>query len=204
MFYYIEFMMMTTPRPPISIAPYHAAWPDEFMALGRDLRRALGSLALRIDHIGSTSVPGLAAKDIIDIQVTAAGLEPAVEQAVSGIGYARRLSITGDHLPPGGSSDPAEWQKWYFDPPAGQRPTHLHLRVAGRANQRYPLLFRDYLRAHPASAEAYAQVKMALARYHALDVTAFYDIKDPVCDLIIGGAEVWAAATGWRLGPSDA
>jgi GrpB-like predicted nucleotidyltransferase (UPF0157 family) len=196
---------MTTaiPRPPIRIVPYQSAWQAEFMTLGRVLRQALGDLALRIDHIGSTSVPGLAAKDIIDIQVTVRALEPAVEQALQHIGYLLSVHISNDHLPPGGTEIAGEWEKWYFQPPPDQRPTHLHVRVAGRANQRYPLLFRDYLRAHPATAQAYAQVKIALARYHALDVTAFYDIKDPVCDIIMGGAEGWVAATHWELGATD-
>jgi GrpB-like predicted nucleotidyltransferase (UPF0157 family) len=75
--------------------------------------------------------------------------------------------------------------------------------VTGRANQRYAVLFRDYLRANPAMAVAYGQVKLALAAYHADDVEAYYAIKDPVCDVIMGGAEDWAATTGWVPGPSD-
>ena len=77
------------------------------------------------------------------------------------------------------------------------------MRVAGRANQRYAVLFRDYLRTNPATAVAYAHVKLALATYHADDVEAYYAIKDPVCDVIMGGAEHWAATTGWVPGPSD-
>jgi GrpB-like predicted nucleotidyltransferase (UPF0157 family) len=81
-------------------ASFQATWPDEFQALGTVLRQGLGSLALRIDHIGSTSVPGL-------------------------------------------------------------------------------------------------------ARRHSDDAKAYYDLKDPVCDIIMGGAEAWAAATDWQPGPSD-
>jgi len=77
------------------------------------------------------------------------------------------------------------------------------VRVAGRPNQRYALLFRDYLRAHPGAAQAYAQVKLALAHYHAQDVDAYYAVKDPACYLSIGGAEIWAAATGWEPGATD-
>jgi GrpB-like predicted nucleotidyltransferase (UPF0157 family) len=189
----------------IRIVPYQPTWPAEFLALGAALRAALGNLALRIDHIGSTSVPGLAAKDIIDIQVTVAALESPVERALNTLGYTRSEAISRDHVPPGeGDTRPAsDWQKWYFKPPPEQRRIHLHVRVAGRPNQRYPLLFRDYLRAHPAIAAAYAQVKVALARYHAEDVEAYYDVKDPACDLIMGGAEIWAAAAHWQPGPSD-
>ncbi|HEY6041809.1 MAG TPA: GrpB family protein [Anaerolineae bacterium] len=187
----------------IIIVPYKPAWRDEFSALGGTLRRALGQLALRIDHIGSTAVPGLAAKDRIDIQVTVAELAGEVEQALNRIGYKRIVRLTQDHLPPGSNDDPREWSKWVFEPPPGQRPTNLHVRVAGRPNQRYALLFRDYLRAHPATAEAYARVKSALANYHGDDVQAYYDVKDPVCDIIIAGAEDWARTTRWEPGASD-
>ena len=58
----------------LQILPYQATWPGEFQTISRPLRAALSDLALRIDHIGSTSVPGLAAKDIIDIQITVVAL----------------------------------------------------------------------------------------------------------------------------------
>lgn len=188
----------------ITIVHYEPTWVDEFQVLGMTLRRALGGLALRIDHIGSTAVPGLAAKDRIDIQVTVAELTGEVEQVLNQIGYKRIARLTQDHLPPGSNDDPREWSKWVFEPPPGQRPTNLHVRVAGKPNQRYALLFRDYLRAHPAAAEAYARVKIALASYHADDHQAYYDVKDPVCDIIIAGAEEWAKTTRWELEASDA
>jgi GrpB-like predicted nucleotidyltransferase (UPF0157 family) len=59
------------------------------------------------------------------------------------------------------------------------------------------LLFRDYLRFSPAAAAAYAQVKVALARLHPDDAKAYYDVKDPVCDLVMDAAERWAADTRW-------
>jgi GrpB-like predicted nucleotidyltransferase (UPF0157 family) len=183
---------------------YDERWPDEFARIAQPLRNALGALALRIDHIGSTAVPGLAAKDIIDIQVTVATLDaPALVAALAPIGYTLREDITGDHLPPGRADAPEEWAKLYFRAPDGQRPTHLHVRRAGHANQRYALLFRDYLRATPSSARAYAQVKQALARLHPHDIYAYYAVKDPVCDLIMDAAEQWAATTGYTPGPSD-
>ena len=192
----------------IEIAPYDTGWPVEFAEIGTALRAALGELAVRIDHIGSTAVPGLAAKDIIDVQLTVPALEPfaQIHTAVTSIGYTWREDITTDHRPPGDSSPDDEWQKWYFSPPPNQRRTHLHVRAAGKANQRYPLLFRDYLRAHPRSAAAYAALKYRLAEYHGrtADHTPYVTIKDPVCDIIISAAEDWAAATNWQPGPSDA
>lgn len=186
----------------IEIAAYRPEWADEFARLAADLRRGLGPLALRIDHIGSTAVPGLPAKDVIDMQVTVARLEQAVDRAVTSVGYARRGEVRADHVPPGGPDDPEQWRKWFYREQAGRR-VNLHVRLAGRANQRYPLLFRDYLRSHPLAADAYAQVKRALARLHPDDIDAYYEVKDPVCDIIMAGAEAWAAETNWGPGPSD-
>ena len=188
----------------VIIVDYRPDWPDEFAAIAADLRAALGALALRIDHIGSTAVPGLPAKDRIDVQVSVADVaDPRVTAALVRLGYTPVPAITADHQPPGADGAGAAWAKRFFRPPAGQRPTNLHVRGAGRANQRYALLFRDYLRAHPAAAAAYAETKRRLAAYHADDRDAYTLIKDPVCDLIMVAAEAWAVATGWQPGPSD-
>jgi GrpB-like predicted nucleotidyltransferase (UPF0157 family) len=76
----------------VVIVPYDPAWPDRFRALAIPLRDALGSTALRIDHIGSTSVPGLAAKPIVDIQISVAAFEPfdAIRMPLEGLGYVYR------------------------------------------------------------------------------------------------------------------
>jgi GrpB-like predicted nucleotidyltransferase (UPF0157 family) len=188
----------------IKIVPYDAIWPGEFRRLGAPLREALGELAVRIDHIGSTAVPGLAAKDIIDVQVTVAALDAgAIAAALTPLGYTLVAPMSADHVPPGRADPPEEWRKLYFRAPAGQRRTHLHVRQAGRANQRYALLCRDYLRADPSAAGAYRQIKEALARLHPDDSNAYYDVKDPVCDIIIAAAERWAVETRYRPGPSD-
>ena len=107
----------------IVIVPYQTTWPAQFRAIGGVLREALGDLALRIDHIGSTSVPGLAAKDRIDIQITVRELEPAVEQVLNRAGYARVMRIKQDHIPPQGPDEPRQWPKWFFNAPESQRPT---------------------------------------------------------------------------------
>ena len=192
----------------IEIVPYKPAWPAEFAEIASALRSALGDFALRIDHIGSTSIPGLDAKDIIDIQLSLRSLDSfqPVQAALESLGYSLRAGFTADHLPPGFQGLSSEWEKRYFAPPAGQRPTNLHVRVDGRANQRYALLFRDYLRAHPSSAAAYASLKRTLARYHGRsdDHTPYVEIKEPVCDVIMAAAEEWADRTGWQPGPPDA
>jgi GrpB-like predicted nucleotidyltransferase (UPF0157 family) len=188
----------------ITIIEYQPAWPGKFAALGKILRDVLGDLAVRIDHIGSTAVPGLAAKDIIDIQVTAARLEVPVEAALNRAGYRRLEHITCDHSPPGGSQNEDDWRKWMFRADPENAPVNLHVRLVGCANQRYPLLFRDYLRTHDAVAQAYRQVKIEISKRHPNDADAYYDIKDPVCDIIMGGAEAWAKQTGWQPPVTDA
>ncbi|RIK38564.1 MAG: hypothetical protein DCC58_16495 [Chloroflexi bacterium] len=189
----------------IEIVPYDPRWPEEFQRVAAPLREALGDLALRIHHIGSTSVPGLPAKDIIDVQVTVAALDQAeIAARLAPLGYVWRDDITGDHVPPAWQGDPAQWSKMFFRPPAASRPTNTHIRVLGAANQRYAVLFRDFLRHDPVSTGAYAQIKFALARLHPDDMQAYYDIKDPACDLIMAAAECWAAATGYEQGPTDA
>jgi GrpB-like predicted nucleotidyltransferase (UPF0157 family) len=186
----------------VEIVPYRESWPAEFQAIATPLRRGLGELALRIDHIGSTSVPGLPAKDVIDLQITVAALDDRVRTAIATFGYTVREGMR-DHLPPGMVGPDSDWEKWLFMPPPDQRRTHTHVRVQGRANQRYPLLFRDYLRAHPLTAAAYAELKRRLAQ-HLADPAIYPDVKDPAVDLIYLAAEEWAAVTRWQVGPSDA
>lgn len=189
------------------LVPYRPEWPGEFRVLAEHLRGALGTVALRVDHIGSTSVPGLTAKDRIDIQVTVQDFAPETDihltDALESIGYTRISTIDRDHQPPGDTSAEANWEKRYFRAPEGQRPTNLHIRAAGRANQRYALLFRDYLRAHPAAAAGYGELKRRLADYVGEDRDSYVEIKDPVCDIVIAGGEEWAAAINWTPGPPD-
>jgi GrpB-like predicted nucleotidyltransferase (UPF0157 family) len=187
----------------IEIIPYKSSWPAAFAEIALTLSRGLGRLALRIDHIGSTSVPGLAAKDIIDIQITARALDNEVLSTMTSLGYTQREIIYHDHLPPDFDKAEGEWEKWLFYEPYGQRPTNTHVRIQGRANQRYALLFRDYLRTHPATADAYAELKRRLARNLA-NPQMYPDVKDPAVDLIYLAAEEWAGAIHWQLGLSDA
>jgi GrpB-like predicted nucleotidyltransferase (UPF0157 family) len=187
----------------VEIVPYQTTWPAEFQAIAAQMRPALGALALRIDHIGSTSVPGLPAKDIIDVQITVAALSEPVRLAMLSLGYRQPEGVWRDHCPPNGNESEAEWEKWFFFPPAGQRRTNTHVRIQGRANQRYPLLFRDYLRTHPATANAYAELKRRLAQGLA-DPSTYPEVKDPAVDLIYLAAEEWATATRWAPGPADA
>lgn len=196
--------------PEISIVEPSSDWAARFRALAAELRGAVGPLALRIDHIGSTSVPGLAAKDIIDIQVSVAELSlPDLEPQMRAIGLQTPQipQPWEDHVPPWRveTCDPADWRKLFFfrSTSDGVRRANVHVRVLGRANQRYALLFRDYLRAHPAATAGYATLKRKLAAL-GLGLDSYTDVKDPACDIIMAAAEEWAEQTAWQPGPSDA
>ena len=182
----------------IVINDYNPAWPTEFEVIRLSLLDILGPLALRIDHIGSTSVPGLGAKDVIDIQITVEALAPEVRQRLIEAGYEYWEAITQDHVPLGEDDDPKLWAKCLFNQPNGRRRANVHVRLEGNPNQRYPLLFRDYLRAHPNSARTIELIKREIVKRHADDTEAYYDIKDPVYDLIWDAAQDWTKQTGWK------
>ena len=148
-----------------------------------------------VHHIGSTAVPGLAAKDIIDIQVTLPDLSATPHAALAALGLNRRAPTT-DHCPPGMDLPPQALAKVLYGA-TRPFPANIHFRAQGAFNQRYPLLCRDYLRAHPLAAAAYQTIKQELAARFPQDADSYYAIKDPVFDLIMAGAEAWARATGW-------
>lgn len=188
---------MQTVRPLVIVA-YKPGWPAEFEELAQPIRSALGPLALRVDHIGSTAVPDLAAKDVIDMQVTVEDFVPEIEEAFKSIGYGR-IEFNKDHRPPNTTGDDRDWEKQMYRPPSDSRPINVHVRRAMSANGRYALLFRDYLRAQPLAALAYGQTKVALSQHGPIDWDLYYDVKDPVCDIIMAGAEDWASHSGWEL-----
>jgi GrpB-like predicted nucleotidyltransferase (UPF0157 family) len=177
----------------IEIVAYDPTWPGLFAELGGELRGALGEVALRIDHIGSTSVPGLAAKPIIDIQLSVASFEPleAFKRPLERLGYVYR-------------GDNTERTKRYFREPPGRSRTHIHVRRAGSFSEQWALLFRDYLRAHPDAAAEYDAVKRDLALKFGDDRHAYTDAKVPFMWQVIRQADDWAQAHGWQPGPSDA
>ena len=193
------------------VVPYDARWPTEFRLTADELRRLLGSSATRIDHVGSTSVPGLAAKDVIDVQVSVKtfDLEFLVDRMESG-GYEHpptgdRDRLHRDHVPPWVAADDEGWRKVFFAKRSSTGSVNAHVRIDGAANARYALLFRDYLRRHPRAAAAYAELKRKLAALDPpIEMFTYADLKDPACDIVMAAAEDWAERGGWKLGPSDA
>lgn len=186
----------------LEIVDYRPSWPAEFQTIAQTLFVASPASAVRIDHIGSTAVPQLCAKDIIDVQITVRSLAETIVQKLQSAGFVYRPGITQDHVPPGYDGPTSLWGKLFFLQPVGDRRANIHVRVAGHPNQRYPLLFRDFLRANRPTAMAYGELKRRLAASLAHD-ESYPDVKDPAVDLIYFAAEVWAKQTNWMLPPSD-
>lgn len=184
------------------VAPYDPAWQQSGAALADRVATALAPLALRVDHIGSTSIPGMAAKPVCDLQVSVADLDEAgaaFDEPLAALGFTRR-PYEQDHVP-AGRDDPAHrWVKRYWNKRIpGEQLVNLHCRLAGSPNERLALLFRDWFRAHPGAVPAYARFKVTLA-VAVGDLDVYTDVKDPVVDLVATVAEEWAAATGWFPG----
>jgi GrpB-like predicted nucleotidyltransferase (UPF0157 family) len=184
------------------IVEWGPRWAEEFAEIRDRLATSFGDLALTIEHIGSTSVPGLAAKDVIDVQVSVASLEPyePIFMALAGAGMTEVPydPPADDHVPPGWFGDgPSDtWVKLFASTPPGERRVHVHVRKAGSPNERYALLFRDFMRAHPDARDAWAIFKIELARI-AGDIDDYVEVKDPATDVVMVVAERWAAETGW-------
>jgi GrpB-like predicted nucleotidyltransferase (UPF0157 family) len=178
---------------PIEIHPYDQAWPTLFSELGGRLRTHLGLVALRIDHIGSTAVAELAAKPIIDIQISVASLDPVAP-------FLRPLQAGGlRHV-----ADNPELTKRFFREQPGGRRTHVHVRRAGSFSEQFALLFRDFLRTHDTEADGYGRHKEELARRYRHDRDAYVTAKTPQIWEIIRRADTWAQSTGWEPPASDA
>ena len=146
----------------IAVVPYDAAWPGMFAAEHDRLTASLGEVAVRIDHVGSTAVAGLAAKPWIDIQVEVRRMLPrdAYRDPLLALGYVHH---------------PDDDDHEFFD----RRPYHVHVCAAGGDWARRHLAFRDLLRRSPAARAAYQSEKLRLAAEHD-DVLAYTEAKTPI------------------------
>jgi GrpB-like predicted nucleotidyltransferase (UPF0157 family) len=163
--------------PAIRVVDYDPVWPEMAAAeIGR-IEVALAGVAVRVEHVGSTAVPGLAAKPVIDLQVSVDALEPWAR-------YVESLERLGYLFAP----DPQSPDFHFFGRPAERpRTHHLHVCAAGSDHERRHLALRDYLRAHPDEATEYAALKRDLAARHPHDRLAYID-----------GKEQYVAALEWR------
>ncbi|MGN6751050.1 MAG: dephospho-CoA kinase [Intrasporangium sp.] len=158
-----------------------------------------------VTHIGSTAVPGLIAKDVIDIQIGVAALEdadrPEFGGALRDAGYVLSVGNLGDTPHPAGA-DPAGWAKRFYGGCDPAQIVHIHVREAGSPGWRFALLFRDWLRAVPQEREGYAAHKRALlAADPRTDVYA--EAKEPWFEDAWRRAWAWADETGWAPSPGE-
>ena len=158
---------------PILIVKSDPAWPAVFHAEADRIKTILGARALQIEHTGSTSVPGLAAKPIIDIVLVVA--DSADENA-----YAQDLESAGYHLK---IREPEWHQHRMFKGPAAD--INLHVFSQGCPEIPRMLLFRDWLRAHPSDRDLYEQTKLALASNDWNTVQDYADAKTAVVEQIL-------------------
>jgi len=167
--------------PAIRIVEYDSEWP---IAAGEELtrlREALGPAAVRLEHIGSTAVPGLAAKPILDLLLAVASIEP--------------LAVHVDPLEDLGylfAPDPETPDFHFFGkPPERPRSHHLHVCEVGSAHEFRHLAVRDFLRNHRGEADRYAALKRGIAARHPQDRLAYVEAKAEYMTALEARAVTW-------------
>ena len=151
----------------VELSDHDPSWRWQFQELRGALAATLGNVAVRIDHVGSTSVPGLVAKPIIDVQISVRDVndEAAYRGAIESLGFPLRARESGHR---------------YFRRPKGAlQIANIHVTELGSESEHEHLLFRDYLRTHPRRAAAYAELKRALQARYAADRISYGEAKGP-------------------------
>lgn len=153
----------------VVVVPYDEKWKDDFIKIRSELRAALGDLALRIEHVGSTSVEGLSAKPIIDIDVVIDEADfDAAAAALAGIGYEHQgdLGIAGR-------------EAFRYEGKEHLREHHLYVCPEDSPELKRHLAFRDYLRAHGDAVKEYGRIKEEGARLYPYDIDRYIKHKSP-------------------------
>lgn len=177
----------------LHLVAHDPRWSDQAARLIARLHRELGEVEIR--HIGSTAVPGLIAKDVIDLQVSVTDLDAVPVDAYLAAGFAAHPTIDSD-LPRPSQPDPAEWRKRFFQSCDPGRPVNLHVRPIGSAGERYARLFPAWLAGDPQACAEYAALKSTLSA--TLTTTSDYAAaKEPWFHQQEARMLAWAAATGW-------
>jgi GrpB-like predicted nucleotidyltransferase (UPF0157 family)/chloramphenicol 3-O-phosphotransferase len=175
----VEAILAATPssRAPIVVSDYDSAWPELFREIAEPVRGALADLGAEVEHVGSTAVPGLAAKPVIDVDVVvpSATVVPEAIERLRELGYVYQgdKGITG-----------REAFMW----PPGSPPHHLYVVVAGSAAHADHVEFRDHLRVHPQAAHEYAALKRSLADRYADDRVGYTEAKSEFIAAVLAAA----------------
>lgn len=177
---------------PVRVVTWDPSWSRAFDQVADDLRRALASLpAARVEHVGSTSVPGLAAKPVLDIDVVVPARDvPAAVAALESLGYRHR----GDLGVP---------QREAFEAPADGVQRHVYVCVEDTLHVRNHLAVRDVLRRRPDLRDEYAAVKLALGADPTMDIDTYLARKSPVLQRILAAAGFSDAERAEILGLND-
>jgi dephospho-CoA kinase len=182
----------------LHIADPDPTWPVSASRLVARIGHALHAYpGVDAHHIGSTAVPGLPAKNVIDLMLGVRTLAEADDLAAT-------LAAAGFPRRPGEWSDNARglpgetWPKRMHGNADPGRPVHLHVRVIGSPGWRFALLMRDHLRSVPSAREEYAAAKAELVQRHGEDKFAYAEAKEPWFDAEAEAANEWAEQTGWQ------
>lgn len=176
------------------IVEYRSAWPTQFAQVAAELRSVFASEPVGIEHIGSTSVPGLCAKPVLDILVGVASLkaiEPLIPEMTRS-GYTYRSEYEGE-IP----------ERRYFVRSSGELP-RIHVHGVVRDDRLWVdhMRFRDMLRRDPVLMESYGALKRDLAAYHASDKAAYCRAKAPfILNLLSHATDFDSLYAKWRWRP---
>lgn len=177
-------------QPLLELVTYDARWPDHFIRTRHDLASVLPDTP--IEHIGSTSVPGLVSKDTIEVLVGVDDVTVTLTPDLLG----RLFDLGFDHRPGSFAEDPDH--AFLRRRRHGLPTDHVHVMRVGSSAHTARLLFRDHLRAEPEVAAAYARAKTSLLARHEGRRYDYVDAKVAVVDALMEGAQEWAARTGWH------
>jgi GrpB-like predicted nucleotidyltransferase (UPF0157 family) len=169
----------------IKLVPADPRWPERFEEERAKIAAALGTKAIRIDHIGSTSIPGIVAKPIIDIDLSVRNVDDDEDYlpALIAAGYQLRVRESGHRMVR-----------------TADLGVHVHCCTAGSGWEQRHLLFRDWLRRDEADRVAYGELKKALAQQDWPDMNAYAAAKSALIKEITAPAERWAADSNWAAG----
>ncbi|GAA3340979.1 dephospho-CoA kinase [Amorphoplanes nipponensis] len=187
----------------LRVVPPDPTWPRQAQRVIDRIRHALRPLLggdADVTHIGSTAVPGLPAKDLLDLMLAVPTLAEA-DRVAGALGEAGLPRRPGDWYDNARGMPGQTWPKRLHGNADPGRPVNLHVRVTGSPGWRFALLMRDHLRAVPAAREEYAAAKLGWAAQHG-DVEGYAEAKEPWFDAEAAAAHNWARETGWR--PSTA
>ena len=172
----------------VEVVPHDPRWRDAFEAEAKHVAAALGENVVAVHHIGSTAIPNIYAKPIVDLLVEAGDIAEVDGRSSSmeSLGY----EVMGEYGIPG---------RRYFrkDNEEGIRTHHIHAFKAGSAEGERHLAFRDYMNAHPLEAQRYSELKRRLAKEHPQSLDRYMDGKDGFIK------EMERRAARWRTSQTD-